>query len=321
MTAVEIELTEQDVPKLEAFVERAFMAGLGALELANIELGVRLGLYDVLAGAGPVTAGRAGGRCRHPRALRHASGWSSRPSPASLEVDDPSKPAGERRFTLPNAHAAALLDPRQRGVHRAVREHGPVAREGARHHDDRVPPRHRRALRRVGAARPAGRLHAARLRASTSCRRGCPPSPTCRRSSRPVTPVRIAEVGCGEGIAAITIAKAYPNVHVDGWDLDDASIAAARKAASEAGVADRVRFEVRDCAAPGLSGDYDLVLAIEMLHDVPDPVGILRTMQRPRRRRRRGGRRRRACRGRVHARRRRDGAPLLRASARCTASP
>jgi hypothetical protein len=41
-----------------------------------------------------------------------------------------------------------------------------------------------------------------------------------------------------------------------------------------------VRFEVRDCADPDLSGDHDLVLSIEMLHDMPDPHGILRTMRR-----------------------------------------
>ena len=46
-----------------------------------------------------------------------------------------------------------------------------------------------------------------------------------------------------------------------------------------AGVGDRVHFEVRDAADPAIVGDYDLVLAIEMLHDVPDPVGILRTMK------------------------------------------
>ena len=41
-------------------------------------------------------------------------------------------------------------------------------------------------------------------------------------------PVRIAEVGCGEGLAAITIARAYPNAEIDGYDLDDASIAVGR---------------------------------------------------------------------------------------------
>src|SRR4029079_10292433 len=94
------------------------------------------------------------------------------------------------------------------------------------------------------------------------------------------TPVRIAEIGCGEGLASITIARAYPNAEIDGYDLDDASIVVAPQAAADAGVADRARFEVRDAADPAISGDYDLVMAIEMLHDVPDPVGILRTMRR-----------------------------------------
>jgi 2-polyprenyl-3-methyl-5-hydroxy-6-metoxy-1,4-benzoquinol methylase len=92
-------------------------------------------------------------------------------------------------------------------------------------------------------------------------------------------PVRIAEVGCGEGLAAITIARAYPNAEIDGFDLDEASIAVARKEAEAAGVGERARFEMRDAADPTIAGDYDLVMAIEMLHDMPDPVGILRTMK------------------------------------------
>jgi 2-polyprenyl-3-methyl-5-hydroxy-6-metoxy-1,4-benzoquinol methylase len=92
--------------------------------------------------------------------------------------------------------------------------------------------------------------------------------------------VRIAEVGCGEGVAAITIARAYANAEVDGYDLDDASIAAAQRGAVDAGVADRARFHLRDASDAAIEGDYDLVMAIEMLHDVPDPVGVLRTMRR-----------------------------------------
>jgi 2-polyprenyl-3-methyl-5-hydroxy-6-metoxy-1,4-benzoquinol methylase len=92
--------------------------------------------------------------------------------------------------------------------------------------------------------------------------------------------VRIAEVGCGEGLAGIVIGTTYPNAEVDGYDLDEASIAAARAAAAAAGVDDRVRFHLRDAADADIDGSYDLVLAIEMLHDVPDPVGVLRTMRR-----------------------------------------
>jgi 2-polyprenyl-3-methyl-5-hydroxy-6-metoxy-1,4-benzoquinol methylase len=93
-------------------------------------------------------------------------------------------------------------------------------------------------------------------------------------------PVRIAEVGCGEGLAALTIARAHPNAEIDGFDLDEASIAVANEQAASSGLDDRVRFAVRDAADPTIEGTYDLVLAIEMLHDVPDPVGILRTMRR-----------------------------------------
>ena len=44
-------------------------------------------------------------------------------------------------------------------------------------------------------------------------------------------------------------------------------------------MSERARFHERDAADPTIAGDYDLVMAIEMLHDVPDPVGILRTMK------------------------------------------
>jgi 2-polyprenyl-3-methyl-5-hydroxy-6-metoxy-1,4-benzoquinol methylase len=94
--------------------------------------------------------------------------------------------------------------------------------------------------------------------------------------------VRVAEIGCGEGVAAITIGRAFPNVIVHGYDLDEASVAAARKNAADAGVGDRVRFEVVDASkgVAALGGaQYDLVLAIEMVHDVPDPIGVLATMR------------------------------------------
>ncbi|HEX6235768.1 MAG TPA: hypothetical protein VFZ68_01170, partial [Acidimicrobiales bacterium] len=53
--------------------------------------------------------------------------------------------------------------------------------------------------------------------------------------------------------------------------------------ATEAGVADRVRFELWDASAGAANSPapppFDLVLAVEMLHDVPDTVGILATMR------------------------------------------
>ena len=52
----------------------------------------------------------------------------------------------------------------------------------------------------------------------------------------------------------------------------------AKRAAAAAGVGHRARFEVRDAADPTIDGDIDRVMAIEMLHDVPDSVGTMRTL-------------------------------------------
>ena len=95
---------------------------------------------------------------------------------------------------------------------------------------------------------------------------------------------RVAEIGCGEGWAAIALAKAFPEIRVDGYDNDDAYIAAARKHAAEAGVSDRTRFEVvdvtRDLPAGITAASYDLVMAFEMIHDLARPVAALTTMRR-----------------------------------------
>jgi 2-polyprenyl-3-methyl-5-hydroxy-6-metoxy-1,4-benzoquinol methylase len=92
-------------------------------------------------------------------------------------------------------------------------------------------------------------------------------------------PARVADVGCGVGWSGIGIAQSYPNVRVDVFDLDEASIDVAQVNAKEAGLTDRVRFEVRDAGDPELRGSYDLVISIECIHDMSDPVGALRVMR------------------------------------------
>ena len=55
---------------------------------------------------------------------------------------------------------------------------------------------------------------------------------------------RIADVGCGHGASTLLLAQAYPASSVVGFDAHEGSIDAARKRAADAGLADRVRFEV-----------------------------------------------------------------------------
>lgn len=75
------------------------------------------------------------------------------------------------------------------------------------------------------------------------------------------------------------MAKAFPKIRVDGFDLDEPSITLARTNAAEAGLADRVAFHVRDASDSALAGQYDLVTAFECMHDMSRPVEALRVMR------------------------------------------
>jgi SAM-dependent methyltransferase len=88
-------------------------------------------------------------------------------------------------------------------------------------------------------------------------------------------PTSIADVGCGHGASTVLLAKAYPEASIVGFDVHEPSIAAARERAEEAGVADRVHFQVASAQDfPG--SDYDLVCIFDALHDMGDPVGAAR---------------------------------------------
>ncbi|MEZ4570995.1 MAG: methyltransferase domain-containing protein [Thermomicrobiales bacterium] len=107
-----------------------------------------------------------------------------------------------------------------------------------------------------------------------------PAIPDVHRRLESERPARIADVGCGLGWSSIGMALAYPNVQVDGFDLDAASVEDARQLVREYGLENRVNIQLRDAADPTLAGRYDLVTAFECVHDMSDPVGAIRTMKR-----------------------------------------
>jgi 2-polyprenyl-3-methyl-5-hydroxy-6-metoxy-1,4-benzoquinol methylase len=83
----------------------------------------------------------------------------------------------------------------------------------------------------------------------------------------------VVDVGCGHGAPTIRIAEAYPEATVRGVDYHEASVEVARERAEQAGVADRVEFEVSTARAYD-GADYDLVTMFNCYHDVGDPVGV-----------------------------------------------
>jgi 2-polyprenyl-3-methyl-5-hydroxy-6-metoxy-1,4-benzoquinol methylase len=270
------EVAQEDGRRVEEFAGGLFGAGLAALELLNVELGLRLGLYERLVEHGPsmpAELAEAAGIGE-----RYAREWLEQQAVAGVvEVDNPGAAPAARRFSLPAAHAEVLLDTDSEAYLAPLAKFVPVAA---------------RALEAVAEAFRSGRgvpysdygvhdLQAAFTRPVfvNHLTRSWLPALTGVYPKLQAGTARVAEIGCGEGLAAVQIARDFPGVTVDGFDADDASIAAARKHAADAGVGDRVRFEVRDATRLGRGEPYDLVLCIETLHDVADPVGVLRAMR------------------------------------------
>ena len=86
---------------------------------------------------------------------------------------------------------------------------------------------------------------------------------------------RVADLGCGHGASTLLLASAYPKSTFQGSDYHQGSIDQARKRAAEAGVTDRVTFEV--ASAQTFEGHgYDLAATFDCLHDMGDPLGAAR---------------------------------------------
>jgi ubiquinone/menaquinone biosynthesis C-methylase UbiE len=84
---------------------------------------------------------------------------------------------------------------------------------------------------------------------------------------------RVADLGCGHGASVILMAQAFPKSEFVGIDYHDSSIAIARQRAKQAGVADRIRFEVGTARLLATTQEkFNLVCFMDSLHDMGDPL-------------------------------------------------
>jgi 2-polyprenyl-3-methyl-5-hydroxy-6-metoxy-1,4-benzoquinol methylase len=274
MSADPMPAAEDGAARRDALVERLFGAAIGAFDLCGVYLGDRLGLYRALAEHGPASPAelaRAAGIDE-----RYAREWlEQQAASAILDVVD-GDGEGEQRFALPAGHAEALLDEESLSyiapfgrllvaclrpidaLLEAYRGGGgvPYADYGADLHEGQA-----------AFTRP--------LFSRLLAQEWLPAVPEIDERLRADPPARVADLACGGGISSIAIARGYPAVHVDGIDLDEASIELARRHLAGSGVEERVRFDVRDAADPALAHRYDLVTVFEALHDMSYPVEVL----------------------------------------------
>jgi SAM-dependent methyltransferase len=261
-----------DPTTLERFVGRAVDEVGATLNAALVVLGDRLGLYRALADAGPLTpaelAARTGTRERYVREwlsaqaaggyVAYDDGRFSLPAEHAIALTDESSPAYLPGF-FEIALGAVLDSPR---ITEAVRSGEGV---GWHEHNAHVHDGCERFFRPGYNANLVASWLPALDGVVEQLERGA----------------RVADVGCGHGASTILMAQAFPRSVFAGSDYHAESIEAARRAAREAGVDDRVRFDVAPAA--GYDGDgYALVTMFDCLHDMGDPVGaarhVLRTL-------------------------------------------
>lgn len=263
----------------DTFSDRIMQAAAGTFIAFTIHLGDQLGFYPVLAQDGPATAGQLAARTgTHPRYVRE---WLEQQAVAGvLEVENPDDDAEDRRFLLPSGHDEVLVDreslnylaPLVQLLAGAVRPLDSVLR--AFRTGGGVPYEEYGTDLREGQARMNRAMFLHQLG-----QEWLPAMPDVHARLHADPPARIADVGCGAGWSSIGMARCYPRVIVDGFDLDRPSVELARGNVAQEGLQDRVRIHVRDAGDLTYAGQYDLVTACECLHDMADPVGALRAMR------------------------------------------
>ncbi len=87
--------------------------------------------------------------------------------------------------------------------------------------------------------------------------------------------ISVADVGCGHGHSTVLMAKAFPNSRFFGFDAHAGSIAIANKVAQDAGVTERVSFEIAKADAYPANG-YELICFFDSLHDMGRPADAMR---------------------------------------------
>ncbi len=255
-----------DEARLHEFLGRAVGDFGAAMHAALVVIGDRLGLYKALAASGPATPADLARRTQ--TAERYVREWLNAQAAGGYVTYDAKggkySLSPEQSFTLAQEDSPAFLPGAFQVATAAVRDAAKIEAAfrsgkgvGWHEHDSELFCGTERFFRPNYAANLTSQwipsLEGVELRLSSGG--------------------EVADVGCGHGASTILMARAYPKSRFIGFDYHEPSIRHARVAAREAGLGDRVRFEVASAKDyPGKSA-YDLVAFFDCLHDMGDPVG------------------------------------------------
>ncbi len=271
MTAVAEPATDV-MTEAGALAERVFVQTLEAFELGTVWLGVKLGLYEAM-GDGvryPDLAERAG---VHPRYTRE---WLEQQAIAGLvTVDDASAAPDERCYRLTEAQRLVFADPTGPAYVGPL----PLLGVGIMSASDDV-----LAAWRSGTGVPFGaygddvRIGQALFNKADFLTNLTGPwldamPEVAALLARPGA--RAVDLGCGAGWSSVALAQAFGELSVLGVDSDEASVLDARRNSADAGVSDRVDFEVAAAQDSLEPGSADVAFFLECLHDLGHPVAAL----------------------------------------------
>ena len=281
LSELPVELAEE-TPAPSAAEElsgRLFLQTLAAVEIVNVYFGVELGLYRSLSEDGPATAAELAERIGID--VRYGQEWLAQQAVTGLLTargDEPSTAV----FSLADGVRETLID-----------EISPFYMGGLTY----IAPAVGRALPslvaafRTGGGVPYAAYGPEAVTAQAALNRPAyenslieewlPQVPDIQaRLADTARPARVADLGAGVGWSSIRLAEAFPHIRVDGYDLDEESIARGRRHVAERGVAHQVDLEVADITQPLPGGGYDLAVFFECLHDLPYPVAALEVARR-----------------------------------------
>lgn len=257
-----------DKAKSQQFMQKVVGDAGTAMAAALVHVGVRVGLFKAMAGAGALSASDLSDLTGI--GTRNVAEWlAAMASAGYVEYD----PAGER-FTLPEEHALFFAQPQSEYFLGGL--------------FDGLPGLMAMAPRLAAAFERGGGVSFAEFGAGMPLALEQMNRPVYEnrlvRSWLPAVPGaierltaggRAIDVGCGTGVVPLILAKAFPDARIEGLDLDARSIEIARGYAREQGLQDRVRFIQAGADALEPQPGYDLITTFDVIHDLPDPGQVL----------------------------------------------